>query len=312
MEGQTKPTRRSKVTSLQDAALLARGALEERPELCLGGLFKQSRPVALVRALLATGADGLHVYSSPGAGDDIDLMIAAGAVEQVFIPGVTLENRLCPNFRRAVEAGQVTAHALDALTVVGGLMAAAHGVPFQPVDALRGSDVLKYNPLLREIDCPFSGRRIHAVGPIRPSVTFLHAQEADRWGNLRHLSTMVYADQLMARASDMVIASVDRIVPDEVVLDDPSRVTVPSHYVDAVVEVPYGAHPTASFPNYAMDEKHIDAYADLGDAARTGDRKGLDAYITRHVTGPKSQGDYIEAVGGARHFAWLEAEARNR
>ncbi|MAU51788.1 MAG: glutaconate CoA-transferase [Roseovarius sp.] len=286
--------------------------MEERPELCLGGLFKQSRPVALVRALLATGADGLHVYSSPGAGYDIDLMIASGAVEQVFIPGVTLENRLCPNFRRAVEAGQVTAHALDALTVVGGLMAAAHGVPFQPVDALRGSDVLKYNPLLREIDCPFSGRRIHAVGPIRPSVTFLHAQEADRWGNLRHLSTMVYADQLMARASDMVIASVDRIVPDEVVLDDPSRVTVPSHYVDAVVEVPYGAHPTASFPNYAMDEKHIDAYADLGDAARTGDRKGLDAYITRHVTGPKSQGDYIEAVGGARHFAWLEAEARNR
>ena len=129
MEGQAKPTRRSKVTGLQDAARLARGALEERPELCLGGLFKQSRPVALVRALLAAGADGLHVYSSPGAGYDVDLMIAAGAVAQVFIPGVTLENRLCPNFRRAVEAGQVTAHALDALTVVGGLMASAHGVP---------------------------------------------------------------------------------------------------------------------------------------------------------------------------------------
>jgi glutaconate CoA-transferase subunit A len=311
MEGQAKPTRRSKVTGLQDAARLARGALEERPELCLGGLFKQSRPVALVRALLATGADGLHVYSSPGAGYDVDLMIAAGAVAQVFIPGVTLENRLCPNFRRAVEAGQVTAHALDALTVVGGLMASAHGVPFQPIDALRGSDVLKHNPLLQEIDCPFSGRRIHAVGPIRPRVTFLHAQEADRWGNLRHLSTMVYADQLMARASDMVIASVDRIVPDEVVLDDPSRVTVPSHYVDAVVEVPYGAHPTASFPNYAMDEEHIDAYADLGDAARTGDSTGLDAYITRHLTEPKNQSDYIEAVGGTGYFAVLEAEARN-
>ena len=312
MEGQTTLTRRSKVTGLQDAARRARDALRERPDLCLGGLFKQGRPVALVRGLLAVGAKGLHIYSSPGAGYDVDLMIAAGAVEQVFIPGVTLENRLCPNFRSAVEAGQVTAHALDALTVVGGLMASAHGVPFQPIDALRGSDVLKHNPLIREIDCPFSGRRIHAVGPIRPRVTFLHAQEADRWGNLRHLSTMVYADQLMARASDMVIASVDRIVPDEVILDDPSRVTVPSHYVDAVVEVPYGAHPTASFPNYAMDEDHIDAYADLGDAARTGDRAGLDDYIARHVTGPKSQGDYIEAVGGAEYFARLEAETRKR
>lgn len=312
MEGQTTPTRRSKVTGLQDAAILARDALQERPELCLGGLFKQGRPIALVRGLLGTGASGLHVYSSPGAGYDIDLMIAAGAVEQVFIPGVTLENRLCPNFRSAVETGQVTAHALDALTVVGGLMASAHGVPFQPIDALRGSDVLKHNPLIREIDCPFSGRRIHAVGPIRPRVTFLHAQEADRWGNLRHLSTMVYADQLMARASDMVIASVDKIVPDEVILDDPSRVTVPGYYVDAVVEVPYGAHPTASFPNYAMDEDHIDAYADLGDAARTGDRAGLDDYIARHVTGPKSQGDYIKAVGGAEYLARLEAETRKR
>ena len=114
----------------------------------------------------------------------------------------------------------------------------------------------------------------------------------------------------MARASDMVIASVDRVVPDEVILDDPSRVTVPSHYVDAVVEVPYGAHPTASFPNYAMDEDHIDAYADLGDAARTGDRAGLDDYIARHVTGPKSHDDYIEAIGGAKHLNRLEAEAR--
>ena len=39
------------------------------------------------------------------------------------------------------------------------------------IDALRGSDVLKHNPLIREIDYPFSGRRIHAVGPIRPRVT---------------------------------------------------------------------------------------------------------------------------------------------
>ena len=297
---------------MADAARLARDALRDRPELCLGGLFKQGRPVALVRALLAAGADGLHLYSSPGAGYDVDLMIAAGAVEQVFIPGVTLENRLCPNFRSAVEAGRVRAHALDALTVVGGLMASAHGVPFQPIDALRGSDVLRHNPLLRQIDCPFTGRRIHAVGPIRPRVTFLHAQESDRWGNLRHLSTMVYADQLMARASDMVIASVDRIVPDKVVLDDPSRVTVPAHYVDAVVEVPYGAHPTASFPNYAMDEDHIDAYADLGDAARAGDAEGLRAYIARHVTGPTSQDDYIAAIGGSAHLAGLEAEARAR
>jgi len=303
-------TRQEKTITLPEAAELARAALSRQPELCLGGLFKQGRPVALVRALLAAGAKGLHVYSSPGAGYDVDLMIAAGAVDQVFIPGVTLENRLCPNFRSAVENQTITAHALDALTVVGGLMASAHGVPFQPIAALKGSDVLKHNPFLREITCPFTGDQIHAVPPIRPSVTFLHAQEADRWGNIRHLSTMVYADQLMARASDMVIVSVDRIVADDVILDDPRRVTIPAHYVDAVVEVPYGAHPTASFPSYAMDEAHIDAYADLGDAARKGDGVGLADYLRRHVTDPADNAAYLRQIGGQARLDQLEQEAR--
>ena len=59
-----------------------------------------------------------------------------------------------------------------------------------------------------------------------------------------------------------------------------------------------------------MDEDHIDAYADLGDAARAGDRAGLDAYIARHVTGPKDQEDYIKTVGGAEYLAQLNAETR--
>jgi glutaconate CoA-transferase subunit A len=61
-----------------------------------------------------------------------------------------------------------------------------------------------------------------------------------------------------------------------------------------------------------MDEDHIDAYADLGDAARAGDRAGLAAYISRYVTGPKNQDDYIDAIGGTAHLARLEAEARDR
>jgi len=302
-------TRSTKTIGLNEAATRAAAALNERPEICLGGLFKQSRPVALVRALLATGSDGLHVYSSPGAGYDVDLMIAAGAIDEVFVPGVTLENRLCPNFRMAVESQQVKAHALDALTIVGGLMASAHGVPFQPIAALKGSDVLKHNPLITPFDCPLTGQPLYAVPPIRPRVTLLHAQEADRWGNIRHLSTMVYADQLMARASDMVIVSVDRLVDDDVVLDDPRSVTIPAHYVDAVVEVPYGAHPTASFPNYAMDEKHIDAYADLGDAARRGDGAGLAAYLEQHVTSAPDQPQYLRNIGETR-LSELQAEAR--
>ena len=280
--------------------------------LCIGGLFKQGRPVALVREVIRAGIGELKLFSSPGSGYDVDLLVAAGLVAETFLPAVTLENRLCPSFRMAAERGEIVAHAVDALTIVGGLLAAAHGVPFQPVAAWHGSDVIARNPLIAPIVSPFDGEALHAVRAIAPDLALLHAQEADEYGNVRHLSTMTYADALIARAAKAVLVSVDRIVPAETVTADPKGTTVPCIYVDAVVELPFGAHPTASFPHYAMDESFIDAFADLGDAVRQGraERATIDAYLDRHAREPRDIFAYIEAVGGQRRLAPLEREAR--
>ncbi|MDB5590379.1 MAG: glutaconate CoA-transferase [Enterovirga sp.] len=279
--------------------------------VCLGGLFKQGRPVALVRELIRTGLSDLRLFSSPGSGYDVDLLIAAGRVAETFLPAVTLENRFCPSFRGAVERGEITAHAIDALTVVGGLMAAAHGVPFQPVAAWAGSDVTSLNPLARPIASPFGDEPLYAVPAIRPDLVLLHAQEGDEYGNLRNLSTMTYADALMARAGQHVVASVDKLVPNEAILRDPRGTTVAGIYVDAVVEIPFGAHPTASFPHYSMDESFIERFADLAEAGRrAGSTAEVTAYLERFVLGPADIFDYLEALGGYRALAPLEREAR--
>ena len=304
--------RRKKAISFEQAGALMAAALENDRTLCLGGLFKQNRPVALVRELIRRNIGELRLFSSPGSGYDVDLLIAAGLVSETFLPAVTLENRLCPNFRAAVEAGTIRAYAVDALTIVGGLTAGANRLPFSPVSAWAGSDVIKLNPLAIPMASPFDGEMLYAVKAIRPTLTLLHAQEADEYGNIRHLSTMTYADNLMARASDKVIVSVDRLVKPQVITNHPRETSIPCIYVDAVVEIPFGAHPTGSFPNYSIDETFIEAFAELSDAVRRDPtaRPRLDAELDRYVRKPSDVFDYIEVIGGYRRLAVLEHEAR--
>ena len=304
--------RREKRIAAEDAGALIARALADGDLLAIGGLFKQGRPMALVREVIRLKRRDLKLVSSPGSGFDVDLLIAAGCVAETFLPAVTLEDRMCPAFRGAVEAGTLTAHCVDALSIVGGLLAAANGVPFQPVAAWKGSDVPAHNPLVAPILCPFTGAALYATRAIRPKLALLHAQEADVYGNVRHLATMTYADQLIARAAETVIVSVDRIVPPDEIIARPRETSIPCIYVDAVVEIPYGAHPTGSFPLYSIDEAYIEHYADLAEAARRGTegaRDRLADYIAAQVYASARQEDYITRAGGAARMRTLEQEA---
>lgn len=303
--------RARKTIAYADIASFLSEVLTDGSSICIGGLFKQGRPIALVRELIRSNIGSLKLFSSPGSGYDVDLLIAAGLVAETFLPAVTHENRLCSNFRSAVETGRVKSHAVDALTIVGGLMAAANGVPFQPVTAWAGSDIIALNPLIATAASPFDGEQIHAVRALHPDLVLLHAQEGDEYGNVRNLATMTYADALMARAGRKVIVSVDRLVPNEKILDRPKETTIAGIYVDAIVEIPFGAHPSASFPFYSMDEEFIESFADISDKVRrSGSACELTDYIDRYIKTPKDQFDYIDAIGGYRRLTRLEREAR--
>lgn len=306
----TSLKRRQKLVAPDRIGGLIAEWLEDGDLLALGGLFKQGRPMSLVREVIRSGRRNLKLVSSPGSGFDADLMIAAGCVAETFLPAVTLEDRMCPSFRAAAETGAIKAHYVDALSIVGGYLAAANGVSFQPVAAWKGSDVPAHNPLIAQIDCPFTGEKLYATRAIRPRLALLHAQEGNVYGNVRHLSTMTYADQLIARAADRVIVSVDRITDTDDIVARSRETTIPCIYVDAIVEQPYGAHPTGSFPLYTIDEDHIERYAVLAEAARReGERAPLQSYLSRHVLCPHDQQAYLDTVGGAARMAELEKEA---
>jgi glutaconate CoA-transferase subunit A len=270
-----------------------------------GGVLQENRPMALERAMLRKGVKGLRLIGLSASGYDADLLIAAGAVSETYIPAVTFEAAgLAPTFRRAVERGDVVAHGVDVTTVLAGYFASAEGLPFHPVAALKGTDLLKVNPLLKPLRSPFDGSEIWAVEAIAPDVSFIHAQEADCFGNARILGPSAYGESLLAKASKRVVLSCDRLVEPETIMADPMRTTIAGIYVDAVVHLPYGAHPTSSPGLYAGDRAHIDDYwARAEHARKTADSAGLGAYLQTYVFDPPDHDAYLGIVGEKRLHA---------
>ncbi len=302
----TNPRRRSKVISLREAA----EAIRPGSHLALGGFLFHNRPAALVHALARRGTGELHLYSCPTASYDADLLIGMGLVAETVLANVSFDYLgLAPFFKQAAEHGTVEVVQCDEVTVAGGYMATVEGIPYHPVHSAGGHDIGKASRLVTPY-VAHTGHHLFAVSPIAPDLCLLHAQEADRFGNVRHLGG-IWGDELMAKASKRVIVEVDRVVDPEVVLADPRGTTIPNHVVEAVVEVPYGAHPCASHLRYLHDEAHLKRYlAAAGAAVTGGDRRPFDAYVDRYVTGPGSHPEYLERIGGRAHLAGLEVEPR--
>ena len=105
----------------------------------------------------------------------------------------------------------------------------------------------------------------------------------------------------MPKAAKHVIVTTEKIVDTEVLRRNPDRTILPGFIVDAVVEVPYGAHPTSFFPYYSYDSDFHRAWAE---AARDDEKAA--SFMDRYVRSPATQQEYLEAAGGATMLERLE------
>jgi glutaconate CoA-transferase, subunit A len=137
-------------------------------------------------------------------------------------------------------------------------------------------------------------RKLLAVAAIKPDVCLLHAQQADEHGNVQYLASPFF-DAMLAQASRHVIVSVDRIVSSDTIRRSNHLTKLSSSMVDAVVEVPYGAHPSASPSLYRADERHLKEYVKASSSA-----EAFAAYLKRYVGDAAGQFAYLDAIGGAR------------
>jgi glutaconate CoA-transferase, subunit A len=232
-----------------------------------------------------------------------DQMVAGGVARKLIFswlgnPGVGGLNAI----RRRIEAEPVAATGEPALEVeeyshfgmVGRYTAGAANLPFFPLRSYFESDLPKVNPLIREIDSPYGDGKVYAVPPLRPDVTIVHAQRASESGDTQ-VWGLLGCQKEAAFAADRVIAVVEEVVPDAVIRADPNRTIIPGLIVDAVVEEPWGAHPSYVQGSYDRDNRF---YLDWDPISR--DEEKTQAWLRDWVFDLDGRAAYAEKLGEAR------------
>ncbi|MCD9141195.1 CoA transferase subunit A [Streptomyces albireticuli] len=257
--------------------------LESGMTIGIGGWGSRRKPMALVRALLRSDVTGLTVVSY--GGPDVGLLAAAGRVRKLVAAFTTLDSiPLEPHFRAARQRGELELTELDEAMFMWGLTAAAHRLPFLPVRAGLGSDVMTACPELRTVVSPYEdGEELVAVPALTLDAALVHLNRADARGNGQYLGPDPYFDDLFCEAAREAYVSCERVVDSAefAASGGPQTLLVRRACVNGVVEAPGGAHFTSCAPDYERDEAFQAAYA----------RAAADPAAWREFTGRFLSGD---------------------
>jgi glutaconate CoA-transferase, subunit A len=225
-----------------------------------------------------------------------DQLIGMGCARKVVFsyagnPGVGSLHR----FRDAVENGWPQPLGLEEhshAAMANAYAAGAAGLPCAILRGYLGSDLVGKNPNIRSVECPFTGERLAAVPAIRPDVTIVHAQRADRAGN-------VLIEGIVGIQKEAVLAASRAVVTVEEIVDDlrppsPNSVVLPSWTISAVVVAPGGARPSYTHGYYARDNALYTAWD-----AISRERDTFLAWMREHVIYEET-GDRRQQIGGER------------
>jgi len=276
---------RDKLVTLSEAAAM----IPSRVTLGLGGLMLRRHPMALIREIIRHGVRDLTLQTWVG-GIDVDLLVGAGCARRVEAAYEGLGPLgTAPNVRRAAQSGDLEIEDFSETTMISRFRAAAMGIPFIPTRVLKGTGMAGQEHV-RPIEDPFSGEKLHAVAAAKPDVAIFHGYWADRFGNIQAPAgrNSDDVDTTIAKAADKVIVTVEKIVRHEDVIRRPTLTYIPHHWVDAVVEVPTGAHPGNCDTLYEPDFDALDAYLE---AARDPER--FRTWLDRHVHGAADHDAYL-------------------
>jgi len=258
------------------------------------GGFGHAVPFAAAHEFIRQGKRELTLCRS---GTDIlfDQAIAAGCVSKVIFgyignPGIGLSHA----FNRALAEGVLQIEEWTNFSMVLRLHAARLGVPFLPADILRAGDIGGASIDVHTVTCPYTGQELSAIPALKPDVALIHAQRADQAGNVQFWG--IDGDTREgALAADAVIATVEEIVPTEVIAGAPERTIVPAHRIASVSVAAGGAHPSYVQDYYDRDDAH---YAEYDKISRKAEE--LMAYLDKYVRGVADRAEYLALLDRAR------------
>jgi glutaconate CoA-transferase, subunit A len=227
-----------------------------------------------------------------------DQMIGAGVARKLIFswmgnPGVGNLHAV----RRRVEKADPEPLELEEYShfgMVSRYMAGAANLPFFPIRSYYESDIPVANPKIVPMRSPYEdGTEVYVVPALRPDVAIVAAQRADDSGDTQ-IWGLLGCQKEVAFAAKRVIVVVEEVVEESVIRRDPNRTVIPGAIVDAVVEEPFGCHPSFAQGYYDRDNRF---YLEWDSIAKQQDT--LDAWLDEWVYGTANHREYVEKFGDA-------------
>lgn len=279
--------------------------------IAFGGFTTNRKPYAAVHEIIRQGLTDFIVDGGT-AGGESDLLIGAGRVK-VYINSYTANSgfsNVSRRFRHAIETGQILFEDYSFDTAPMMYHAAALGLPYLPVRQLLGSDLEDKWGISEEqrkkIDKLPDKKMIVAENPFNPGekvcllpvpkidVAIIHVQKAAPDGTCR-IEGARFADVDLAAAAKYTIVTCEELVTCEEIRRHPELNSIPGFVVDAVVHVPFGAHPSQCYNYYDYDREYFMAYDEAGKTD-----EGFQAFLQEWVYGTKNHDEYLDKLGASR------------
>lgn len=249
----------------------------------------------LIYEIIRQGRKGFMLYSQSGI-FDVEVLVGAGCVDRLVTTYVMRSGGKAGGsaVERAINAGVLEIEDYTNFQYNARMVAGMHG--FSYIQVLEGAietDLFRVRGFMGEnkyriIKCPYTGKNNLTVPAANPDVCVVHVQRADKFGNAQYWGALGSV-AAAALASKRIIVSCEEIVEHDIIQSSPHLTIIPAYRVDAVVEIPWGAHPTEVLGYYNMD---FFMYALFTMSNGTGD--GLKAWMDEWVYGCENRIAYID------------------
>lgn len=264
--------------------------------------FVYAIPYAIIHEIIRQKKKDLTLVSN-GLIEEGDLLLAGGCISKIITSyyhrggGRRIKNEL----DRALHAKTIEIEDYSNFTMVAMFKAGALGYSFMPVlNSVKESDIFRIRTIMGEnkfkiVKCPFTGKETIVVPALNPDIGILHVQRADKYGNAQFwgsLGTLKWS----ALSSKKLIVSCEEIVDHEKIKRSPFLTVVPGFRVNAVIEEPWGAHPSDLAGYYDADTNFRASYF-IQNLSKIANRKWIQEWIYDRPDRKAYLDHYVERFG---------------
>ena len=268
--------------------------IEDGDSVVMGAALESAIPFSAGHEIIRQGKKDLTLIG-PISDMLFDQIIGSGCVKKVIAAWVgNVIMGVGYNMRRAMEEGiprKIEINDYTNFAIALALHAGSLGIPFIPTKSLLGTGMMSEEQPFKGMECPYTKEKLALVPALKPDVAILQAQRADEEGNT-HFWGGSGVTKEAALAGRKVLVVVEEIVSRKVIQRDPNRTLIPGFLVSAVIQEPWGAHPSPMQGYYNRDHEKYMTYHQ-----ESKDREGYLKWLKEWVLGLKDREEYLKLLG---------------